>query len=424
MYDFIKISYNIPNPEDLLQTFDFKSEVSRSTGEVGSMAVYEFGDLAIRVHEKGLILVLGSVHKQHNNGANYNDFTLMDFIEVVENMSSTLNLDLWHFKPDTLEIGVNTTPCISTKILLRYSLLHGHKPFKNVSCKNQGDYRQIEYQHYIIKLYDKGKQYDLDKDVLRFEIKMRPGILRKLNVNHLYDLLSPDFTKQFGELLESHFREILFIDPTIEKTKLNARNLNNLKNWSNINYWTELYENPPSKNKPSREINRCKSLNLDYSEDIHGKTLKNIIDKWSKLSDFPDHEIISKVGSFNTSIIELIFPNKRLCEVTRLDISMQRSDSRFLSLSGVRFYYENDIDIYNNLKQRLSDRWIFEPIEKQFTEIAHSIRNEYFNKRHNARKSLKRITDQGLLFKLTDVVDSKYLMLAELDNNSHINVLH
>ena len=87
------------------------------------------------------------------------------------------------------------------------------------------------------------------------------------------------------------------------------------------------------------------------------------------------------------------------CSVTKLNISMQKSDSILLSHTGLRYYLKTDIKVFNEIKRMyLSDKWINSDIETQIKEIAHNIRNTNYN---NTNKQ-KRIypTEQLQLFNI------------------------
>jgi hypothetical protein len=85
------------------------------------------------------------------------------------------------------------------------------------------------------------------------------------------------------------------------------------------------------------------------------------------------------------------------CKVTGLDISMQKETSEFLCTTGVKYYYENKPKTYKELEKRLSQRWKDKPLKIQFQEIAHSIRNEYFNQKNNTRRSIENIYQEKTL---------------------------
>jgi hypothetical protein len=99
--------------------------------------------------------------------------------------------------------------------------------------------------------------------------------------------------------------------------------------------------------------------------------------------------------------------SKRKCIVTKLDISMQKDESKFLCISGVKFYQNNKPEIYKELENRLSATWKNESIKIRNTEIHHSIRNEYFNKFHNNKRDVQKLLNKPSLF------DNRFLILPE-----------
>jgi hypothetical protein len=101
--------------------------------------------------------------------------------------------------------------------------------------------------------------------------------------------------------------------------------------------------------------------------------------------------------------------------VTGHDISMQKSGSRFLSIAGIKYLYLHNRELYNKLAaERLSIKWNDFPLKVHFREIAHSIRNQYFNPAHNAKKSLQKISADPVLFDvLPTIADEKRRILTE-----------
>jgi len=110
---------------------------------------------------------------------------------------------------------------------------------------------------------------------------------------------------------------------------------------------------------------------------------------------------------------------EKQCLVTGLDISMQKITSKFMSISGIKFYKKNYPEIYKELKKRLSDKWKNESLEIRFKEIAHSIRNEYFNKlnnsRNNTKRSINKILSMPSLFDNRLLIDKRKLQIAGMN---------
>lgn len=106
----------------------------------------------------------------------------------------------------------------------------------------------------------------------------------------------------------------------------------------------------------------------------------------------------------------------RRCPVTSLDISMQPGHSKFLSYTGVKWYYANVQETYQKiLEPRLPISWKDQSQDKQFREIAHAIRNSDSNPRNNTRKILnKLLQEKNTLFDNISLIDKRKLKEAGL----------
>ena len=107
-------------------------------------------------------------------------------------------------------------------------------------------------------------------------------------------------------------------------------------------------------------------------------------------------------------------PGSKRCPVTGLDISMQPKNSKFLSYTGVKWYYVNDIDTFKKvLASRIQQYWLKMDMEDQFRRIAHSIRNSDSNPRNNTRRAInKMINVKNSLFNNRELIDKKKLKEA------------
>ena len=106
----------------------------------------------------------------------------------------------------------------------------------------------------------------------------------------------------------------------------------------------------------------------------------------------------------------------KTCPITGLDISMQPKNSKFLSYTGVKWYYNNDSQTYRNvLEPVLRKSWKYKPLNDQFREIAHIIRNKDSNPRNNIKRVLNRIlSDNNTLFNNITLIDKNKLKKAGL----------
>lgn len=66
---------------------------------------------------------------------------------------------------------------------------------------------------------------------------------------------------------------------------------------------------------------------------------------------------------------------------------MQKENSILLSHTGLRYYYKNDKDCFQQIKNRyLSKVWYNSDFEIQIKELAHNIRNKISNQRVKQKK--------------------------------------
>lgn len=102
------------------------------------------------------------------------------------------------------------------------------------------------------------------------------------------------------------------------------------------------------------------------------------------------------------------------CPITGLSISMQPKNSKFLSYTGVKWYYEHDYSTFKKfLAPRIHKKWLNKEIDQQFREIAHDIRNSDSNPRNNTKRKIRKILDdKNSLFNNLELIDKKKLKEA------------
>ena len=133
---------------------------------------------------------------------------------------------------------------------------------------------------------------------------------------------------------------------------------------------------------------------------------------FTKVYDFFNHMI-------HPSDIKLSKAEKiKRCPVTGLDISMQPKHTKFMSTSGIKWYYKNEREIYHQfLGIRLTDSSRNKDVGTQFQLIAHSIRNAESNPRNNARRAIQKLlNEKHSLFNNLQLIDKKKLKEAGINN--------
>lgn len=392
MIDFIKIIIKDLNPAILEANplLDFYSNVNESTGEIERTNrkgekitpyknAFYFG-LEFKIYDTGLITLSGSLHKYWNKGAqNYNDFNFEAFLCVLNDIKHKFSITPEQCILKCLEIGINIVPPITTNQFLNYCFLHKTKPFEVQFNSDEGKYRQVQHAQYIIKIYNKAlhykKNFDIKTEIMRFEIKYTK--MQKLNERGIYNLqeLANYGLHNFKDELLNEFNNILFYDNTIQSKS------RSISNYKNPLYWIELL-NRPTKTSYYKHKGILKNITSESSNKIQLQTaeiMSNKIDFLNGRGASFDPLIILSIPAPLPNIIQ---SKNILCEVTGLNISMQKNESILLSHTGLKYYYNTDRKVFEQIKrQYLSKQWIKSDIDKQIKEIAHNIRNAKSNQK-------------------------------------------
>lgn len=119
---------------------------------------------------------------------------------------------------------------------------------------------------------------------------------------------------------------------------------------------------------------------------------------------------------FYSSETEIPIPKIKKCPVTGLNISMQPPNSRFLSYTGVKWYYENDRKTYEKkLAVYLTESCKKKELSQQFKSISHAIRNKESNPRNNTKRAInKLLSENGCLFDNYKLIDQNKLKEAKI----------
>lgn len=391
LIDFIKIIIKDLKPSILEANhlLDFYDNINTTTGEIKTknrlgqqitpFKTAFYNGLEFKIYETGLITLSGSLHKYWNNGEhNYNDFDLTSVLCVLKDLKSKFNIVAENSVLKCLEIGINIIPSIPTNEVLKHCFLHKTKPFEDLKNSDEGKYKQAQHSQYIIKIYNKAlhyrsKGFDIKDEILRFEIKYTK--MQKLNEKDIYslqDLINYGIHKFKNELL-NEFNSILFYDNTIRsKSK-------SISNYKNPIYWSDLVTNKQKDlfNYHRKQLRELTSKNSDKIQEGIGQIMSEKIDLLNANTTQIDPLVILSKRVVSNKSSET---TNALCEITKINISMQKENSILLSHTGLKYYLMNDPRLFEKIKRTyLSKQWINSDLEIQIKEIAHNIRNTKSN---------------------------------------------
>lgn len=339
----------------------------------------EIDNMKLKIYPSGRIELSGSLHKYSNNGEhNYNDFDFNAFRDVLTRLYNDFSIRPENLRIMQLEYGFNLTPDIKTDTILKGLFQHKSKSFDRFN-NIHGTYYQTEHTQYFLKVYNKAKQYKLDHECLRIEIKQKNWTnYRKQGLNTLQDFVNTD-KSQFVKYLVDRWEEVVFYD-------LTNKHLTKWGKYSNELFWRNL-RNEKTNKTFSVHLKRLRELNRKHGNNTQLKVTEMI---YSKLDE------LQGVTNFNISTTE------RICKVTGLDISMQRNDSFLLSHTGLFNLYDTNKAEFERLKRRfLTDRWLSKSVKEQVKEIAHNIRSTFnYRMKRTDKNQLSLFTSSGNVFQV------------------------
>ncbi len=238
MIDFIKLSLCGFTSKKLLENplFKFTHEVCDETGEI-LCSKTRYKNLRFKIYPSGYCELAGSLHYYFNNGKqNYNDFTYNQLLWVLSDLEQKFQIHEGIIK--NLETGVNINPPIPSYTILNGLLFHIGKPFYQPIDRS---YKECSHQRLYIKCYDKGKQFDLNEELLRFELKyVKMEDLSYLGIKYLSDLKNKEKLTKLKNIVLRYWGEILFYDPSLNIENFPISRQNKFLQYPNPEFWKNL----------------------------------------------------------------------------------------------------------------------------------------------------------------------------------------
>jgi hypothetical protein len=324
-----------------------------------------------------LLIIDGSLHKNHFSGENFSRFTWSHLQTELNKLETGLNIELSLAEIVNLEIGLNIpVPFPAYSFLDENLLSYKGKTFTPYEPDKDGKilgfvcYRK----QYSVKLYDKAKQFNLPYDLMRFELRyLKMQTLKDMGIKKLSSLLNPQNINRILPILLTAWQNVLLHDNSIDlknpEITYSERKL--LKEGRNPKYWSDC------KKKNRRQFNylrnKFKRLVKKYGQGWPEKITELIKQEWQNgfknCTNLPGGEnpelynLTVKVKGKNVQ--------KRFCLSCGRDISGQNLRSKFCS---AKFVGE---------------------------AAAHQCRNKDSNRRNNLKNKIRRINSRGVLFDVT-----------------------
>lgn len=424
MFDGIKILNAQADAEELTKNglLDWRLHVSQKSGEIESRTA-EYRNLRITTKNKN-VQVRGSLHKYANSGThNADDFRRSRIVSTVQDLETSLGIGPNSIL-NNLEFGVNVVTPFPVVDFLERLICHKGVPF-TTHTERGTTYCQCQHKQFVLKIYDKGTEFDLNTNLLRFEVKvLRMQYLRGKGaaVTSLADLTNPKFYPLLGEILLTHFTEIVFDEPGIDPGGMDRKQYDlltfgrNPKNWKTrkSSDFDEKSEYNRVRTEHTRKTKAFSGLlNSHALADRWQQVAAELIrQKWEYLtndivSDLPYILNVNMIQKGNSGTDSDTATNdttndtdtSKLCPITGADISHQPANTTFLTESTLR----KTPDLLNEISEHHRQR----PRKRNHPPeyyAAHNVRNAASNGRNNTRRRVEKAIRNSPLFDPAEVV--------------------
>ena len=289
MIDYFKAFINYRNDtsfQELCEAGTFAVAVETTDTDTGEVKeAYLYKNMTITPTGAGFVLA-GSLHKYRSiikgianstqidkyKGYNGDLFTLQDITDTITHLCGVLDISPHVCTLQNIEIGVNNVVAFAPFDFLKGVLYHRND--YSPTIKHGGNYIQFEHNEYYIKLYNKGRQYELPNEVIRVEIKvmkMRKLIEAGINISTLADI-NETTLKQAFDLLYSEFNEVIYYDYSLKTEGLTEAKQRKVLEYQNKTFWEGL-----TKKERYREKDRLSALIEKHSDNYKGQIQRQMI---------------------------------------------------------------------------------------------------------------------------------------------------
>jgi hypothetical protein len=396
------------DPQKLIENpilAEYWKTMVRNVDGTFSYGLAEYLGLTFRL-KNGKIKLQGSLHKYRNLGKhNYDDFSVVDVAEVVHELERNFRIDIYSTVLNNVEFGVNVVLPFGVHVVLDNLITYKGKSFDRKVEKGMSFY-ECRMSKFTIKIYDKGKQYNLPDNVLRFEIKvtaMQYLETKGIKLRYLSDLLNMDIYEPLGNILTEVFEEILFGDNTINESNLTTKERETYLRGSNPRAW-----------KPQigeKERKRLQRLEYEFKGILErhrtGVNFRSVVSDLIRVKSLELSQISqNSKGEYDVLIFSL-FPFSP--EIN------DRGKGRFVS--NINISHNRYLGQCTNTKIKKCSG-CGKPIERDKTYHSEECRdrklerNARSNPKNNFRGQFKRVIEKPSLFDVVDLVK-----LSEEQNN-------
>lgn len=392
MIDYIKLNISYLIKDTLLSNplISWKQQVNCETGELSFPILGYYKNINIRINDKRIELS-GSLHKLWNllmlsEDQNYNDFPITELYKIIDHIVQVFKLEPAKTIIENLEFGFNIiTNEPPTKILSNHLIVWNDQiPSKNKGYSGKGKYIEFETSEFFLKIYDKGKQYSRQENILRIEIKaFKNEYFNKKDKTYLSKLKEIGFLEGLVHDLIKRFNPFYIVDNIKFNDFQNAKESKIFISGVNPLTWSTF---PYPKKKQRFKESFDKILSKYGLDSIKKGIQQKLIEKGDELvlCHGMSNSIVEGENHFFTNLSQnepyIYYQNVTpfYCLITGLDISRQAKNKTYVLESTIKEVFKTDPVTFEKLKTRFKPgNWNHLSFDDLCMEMAHRIRRKY-----------------------------------------------
>ena len=250
----------------------------------------------------------------------------------------------------------------------------------------KGCYLQWKSSQYYIKLYDKGRHYERQNQILRFELKTRKSAVLK-EINYLNDLLVKENYLYLANEIEKKFKLLNIVDALSPDEVFSSKEKDLFAKGINPLLWSKIGINRTTR---MRFKNKFNALLKKYELDSIKERLIERVSLWKDqiCNEFTDLEGLQRFTDQkqNDTFLPLYImvdrnnTIKKCCPVSGIDISNQKANTKFASPYTIKGIYYTDQKRFKLLKHKFSNSFYhFSDLDQLSKKIWKGIKNKDSN---------------------------------------------
>lgn len=299
MVDFVKL---VHVTSDIGQFFlkhksILKSEMELENGELlypffGNIEGYKMVIRESNARSHYVVEVTGSLHKNYFGGKNHERFKIQMLNTEIGRLEKLLGINADELVIQNLEFGVNLEiESPPFEYLEENLLLYKRSEFNKYDTGSKNMYLGYHYKGLpSIKIYDKGKQYGLPKNLLRYELRyLKSCRLNEMGISTLDDLRKIECINRLSNKLREHWKSVLLYEEgmDLKNTGMSEKDKKFFKNSGHVKYWRNIIKDK-SRTTFYNSERRLKRLIEKHGKNVH-KIIGNQIDaEIKKCTYFPE----------------------------------------------------------------------------------------------------------------------------------------